>query len=77
MCGGDGLSSTVTVPQKLLRDLYEFYYNPATDYRDPEGTKLWRELAELAGLNEPFSEDGGEEETWFPSGMGFISPPKE
>ena len=71
------MSSTVTVPKKLLRDLYEYYYNPATDYRDPEGTKLWRELAEHAGLVKPFSGDGGEEEPWFPSGVEFSSFPGE
>ena len=46
------------IPIETLRLLYEFYYNPATDYRDPpEITAAWREIAELAGLDEEMKYD--------------------
>ena len=38
---------------ETLRLLYEWHYNPATDYRDPpEITAAWREIASLAGFDE-------------------------
>jgi len=38
---------------ETLRLLYEWHYNPATDYRDPpEITDAWREIASLAGFDE-------------------------
>lgn len=51
------MGQSVLVPKKLLQELLEHYYNPATDYRDPEGTKLWKELAERAELELPGSLD--------------------
>ena len=46
------------IPTKTRRRLYEWYYNPATDYRDPpEITAAWREIAELAGLDEEMKYD--------------------
>ena len=43
----------VSIDINTLRLLYEWHYNPATDYRDPpEITAAWREIAELAGLND-------------------------
>ena len=46
------------IPTETLRLLYEFYYNPATDYRKPpEITAAWREIAELAGLDEEMKYD--------------------
>ena len=43
----------VTIDINTLRLLYEWYYNPATDYRDPpEITAAWREIASLAGFDE-------------------------
>ena len=46
------------IPTETLRLLYEFYYNPATDYRNPpEITAAWREIAELAGLDEEMKYD--------------------
>ena len=41
-----------------LRLLYEWHYNPATDYRDPpEITAAWREIARLAGFNKETDND--------------------
>ena len=46
------------IPIETLGLLYEFYYNPATDYRNPpEITAAWREIAELAGLDEEMKYD--------------------
>jgi hypothetical protein len=46
------------IPTGTLRVLYEWYYNPATDYRDPpEITAAWREIAERAGLDEEMKYD--------------------
>ena len=46
------------IPTETLGLLYEWYYNPATDYRDPpEITAAWREIAELAGLDEEMKYD--------------------
>jgi hypothetical protein len=43
----------IEVPIEILRVLYEFYYNPATDYRNPsEITEAWREISKLAKLDE-------------------------
>jgi len=48
----------IEIPTGTLRLLYEWYYNPATDYRDPpEITAAWREIAELAGLDEEMNYD--------------------
>ena len=43
----------VTISIDTLRIVWEWHYNPATDYRDPpEVTAAWREIAKLAGLND-------------------------
>jgi len=43
----------VTISIDTLRLLYEWHYNPATDYRDPpEITAAWREIASLAGFDD-------------------------
>jgi hypothetical protein len=35
----------IPIDINILRLLYKFYYNPATDYRDPpEITAAWREI---------------------------------
>ena len=48
----------IEIPIETLRLLYEWYYNPATDYRDPpEITAAWREIAERAGLDEEMKYD--------------------
>ena len=50
------------IPIETLRLLYEFYYNPATDYRNPpEITAAWREIAALAGLDEEMKYDDATE----------------
>ena len=46
------------IPIETLRLLYEFCYSLATDYRNPpEITAAWREIAELAGLDEEMKYD--------------------
>ena len=44
---------SIEIPIETLRHLYEFYYNPATDYRDPPYiTEAWREIERLAGFRD-------------------------
>jgi hypothetical protein len=48
----------IPIDINTLRLLYEFCYNPATDYRDPpEITAAWREIGERAGLDEEMKYD--------------------
>jgi hypothetical protein len=48
----------IPIDINILRLLCKFYYNPATDYRDPpEITAAWREIAEQAGLDEEMKYD--------------------
>ena len=50
------------IPIETLRLLYEFCYSLATDYRNPpEITAAWREIAELAGLDEEMKYDDATE----------------
>lgn len=43
----------IEVPIEILRVLYDHYYNPATDWRDPpEVSTAWREVAKIAGFKE-------------------------
>ena len=52
----------IEIPIETLWLLYEFYYNPATDYRDPpEITAAWREIAALAELDEEMKYDDATE----------------
>ena len=47
----------IPIDINTLRLLYEWHYNPATDYRDPpEITAAWREIATLAGFDEESDE---------------------
>ena len=51
----------VPIDINTLRLLYEWHYNPATDYRDPpEITAAWREIARIAGFDEETEHDGVE-----------------
>ena len=53
-----GECAVTEIPIETLRFLYKFYYNPATDWRDPpEITAAWREIAERAGLDEEMKYD--------------------
>ena len=48
----------IPIDINILRLLYKWHYNPATDYRDPqEITAAWREIATLAGFDEETDND--------------------
>lgn len=48
----------IPIDINILRLLYKFYYNPATDYRDPpEITEAWHKIARLAGLDKEMEYD--------------------
>lgn len=64
---------TIEIPVDTLRLLYEHYYNPATDYRDPpEITSAWRMIADMMGqcsCGEDDNKDPGKSlphKTWCP-----------
>ncbi len=42
--------SDILIPEKLLVELYDHYYNPAVDYfRDKEGHAIWEKIKDLHG----------------------------
>ena len=48
----------IPIDINTLRLLYQWHYNPVTDYRDPpEITAAWREIARLAGFNKETDND--------------------
>ncbi len=42
-------TKTIEISERILTELYRHYYNPATDYRDPVGTALWKEVEQILG----------------------------